>query len=172
MQAINTDQLAVILEQGIGKPVYLGDLPIQHFNALNMLRKSLHVPPFASAQVWLYPNVVKKLQTKRLQRDKREPIKIAHDIIDTLMSEYSRVLPSRYKHIQSLDLMKPDKRKSMVVYLAKFGEVISLKSSYLQNSEDINKFASGGAVQPPMDSAQKVENAATSIIPGTRSTDC
>jgi len=172
VQTITTDRLAVILEQGISKPVYLGDLPIKHLNALNMLRHSLCIPQFSSAQIWLYPNVVKKLQAKRLQTDKREPVKIAHDIIDTLMSEYSRVLPSRYQHIQSLDLMKPDKRKSMVVYLAKFGHGISLKSAYLQESRDINKFASGGAVQPPMNSASKGENAATSVIPGTRSSNC
>ena len=100
--------------------------------------------------MFVYPNVINKLRSKRINIDKLTPDKMADIMYSAIHNTKSRVMSTKYPHIQSIDRITQNIKKTNTAYLGKKDKTISIKSAYLQDLSSINKLAFDGADQRSM----------------------
>ena len=111
------------------KPRYLSRLPFPAFLELNALRKRLGEEPIRDRLIFLYPNVARKLQRKRLHLDHMTAHRLAECATQALFAVNSTLLPTRFDYIQHFFSLRGTTQANAFVGRAGDG-TISLKSTY------------------------------------------
>lgn len=128
------------------KPIYFGELSNNKFIEVNQIREKYNQPLIVNPSILIYPNVLKKILSKRIEKDKLLPNKIARIALGAVHNEKSIVLPSKYPHIQSI--IEIGETISNIVYIGKYKNIASLKSIYQKRNTRI-KNTLGGPTVPP-----------------------
>lgn len=131
------EQAALIdaLKRGEGD-VSFGQLSKKKFDAINAIREANGIPLLTSPELTVPSNVVRKLVNKRMLAEGMSADEVADTIYSAFHNTRSRVMPSKYSHIQQI--MRPGERLSNFGFVGQSSkdETPVVKSGYKKPTKD------------------------------------
>lgn len=122
------ENLAYAIRFGTNNPVYFGKIGNKKLLEINKIRLLNDQLPITQQSIYIYPNVIKKLQDKRIIIGKMSPEEVADLAYNAIHNNHGRVFKSRFPNIQQLITIK--EKVSHIAFVSEFNEIISLKSVY------------------------------------------
>ncbi|MDO5561793.1 MAG: hypothetical protein Q4G02_03430, partial [bacterium] len=98
--------------------------------------------------MYVHPNVIEKLQSKRIDIGKMTPDQVADVAYSALYNNNSKVLSTRFPHIQASTKFNSDGVTANTAYIGEYQGDGSVKSVYINDIGDINKQSLEGGGQP------------------------
>lgn len=138
--------LSHALTSGSDTPVFFGRLSKEKLAKVNALRIKNGMAPIPSPDIYFHPNVIKKLRDRRISIDGMTPEYVADIAYSALHNTKSRVLPSRYDHVQHIAKIGP--RKTSSAFVSDFNNAVSAKSAYPSRTVEIQKSTMDGPTFP------------------------
>ncbi|OPX88997.1 MAG: hypothetical protein A4E53_01730 [Pelotomaculum sp. PtaB.Bin104] len=121
---------------GTEEPVYFGNISQAKLDEINAIRKTLGQPELTSKELYVFPRVVQKLRTKRINIDKLTPDEVADIAYSAVYNKDSKVTSTRYPQIQAL--MTTKEGRANFAFVGKTADDLSsLKSTYPVKYGDI-----------------------------------
>ena len=120
--------LARAIAEGTSEPVYFGKFRQKKLAQINALRKKNSQTPITSNEIYIYVGVILKLRDKRIYVDHLTPYQVADIAYSAVHNRKSRVLQSKYPHIQVV--VKTKEGLSYLAFISEHKTTVSLKSTY------------------------------------------
>lgn len=122
------ENLAYAIRFGTNDRVYFGKIGNKKLFQINKIRLLNDQIPITQQSIYIYPNVIRKLQDKRITIGKMSPEAVADLAYSAIHNSHGRVFKSRFQNIQQLITIK--EKVSYIAFVSDFNEIISLKSVY------------------------------------------